>query len=142
MPYPKEYLIYCSIYNRNPSENNPMSSFNVWLINKKKEYNLEERKEDFITWLENFKPGTHPLSQLQPKEEDKKGVGRIMEKKLKAVIEFAIEAKEEVVLELIESISKYDNEDIKKTKIIKVLFPELKIHEGDKDVEEYLNIFK
>lgn len=141
MPYPKEYLIYCSIYNRNPSENNPMGSFNVWLINKKKEYELEKPKEDFITWLENLKPGTHPLSQLHAKEEEKGG-GRIMEKKLKAVIEFAVEGKEEYVLELIENISKYDNEDIKKTKIIKVLFPELKIHEGDKDVEEYLNIFK
>jgi len=65
-----------------------------------------------------------------------------MEKRLKVVIEFAIEAKEEAVLELIEGIFHYDNEEIEKVKIIKILFPELKIHEGDEDIKKYLNVFK
>lgn len=70
MPYPKEYLIYCSIYNKNPSGDNPMGGFNVWLSNKKKEYNLKERKEDFLTWLDKLIPQPNPLSKLKPKEED------------------------------------------------------------------------
>jgi len=70
MPYPKEYLIYCSLANKNPSRSISVTLFQSWLTRKKKEYELEKPKEDFITWLESLKPGTHPLSQLQPKEED------------------------------------------------------------------------
>lgn len=69
MPYPKEYLIYCSLTNKNPSRSISVTLFQSWLTRKKKEYELEKPKEDFITWLENLKPGTHPLSQLQPKDE-------------------------------------------------------------------------
>lgn len=70
MPYPKEYLIYCSLTNKNPSWSVSAVLFQSWIIARKKEYEKEQPKEEFVKWLENLKPGTHPLKQMQSKEEE------------------------------------------------------------------------